>query len=86
MFCGYSHEVSFPMKTNLPVIEHNNRNVGAGPEYWLIIPSEWALGVGIFSVIALWNFLRRGSIVTIGETATPWPNSFAVNSGSTGWA
>lgn len=59
------------MKTWLPVIEHNNRSVGAEPEYWFIIPCECALGAGILNVIALWNFLLRGSTVTTGDTATP---------------
>jgi hypothetical protein len=36
----------------------------------------------MLNVIALWNFLRRGSTVTTGETATPRPRSFAVRSAS----
>lgn len=33
-------------------------------------------------VMALWNFLLRGSTVTTGDTATPRPKSFAVSSES----
>lgn len=71
---------------HVPVIEHKRRNVGAFPEYWLIIPWLWARGVGMLKVIALWNLRRRGSTVTTGETATPRPKSLAVKSGSIGWA
>lgn len=70
----------------IPVIEQSNRSVGALPEYWLIIPWLCARGAGMLSVIALWNLRRLGSTVTIGETATPRPNSLAVKSGSIGWA
>lgn len=66
----------------LPVIEHKRRRVGAEPEYWLIIPWEWAFGAGRLNVMALWNFLRLGSTVTIGETATPCPNSLETMSDS----
>lgn len=65
-------------------MEQSNRNVGADPEYWLIIPCECALGAGMLNVIVLWNFRLLGSTVTTGETATPCPNNFAVNSGSIG--
>lgn len=71
---------------HVPVIEHKRRKVGALPEYWLIIPWLWARGAGILNVMALWNFRRRGSTVTTGDTATPLPRSFAVRSGSIGCA
>lgn len=67
-------------------MEHSSRSVGVLPEYWFIMPWLWAFGAGILKVIALWNLRRRGSTVTIGETATPRPKSFAVKSGSTGCA
>lgn len=70
----------------IPVIEHKSLSVGAEPEYWLIIPWEWALGAGRLSVIALWNFRRRGSTVTIGDTATLWPSNLDTSSGSIPWA
>lgn len=73
-------------KIIIPVIEHNNRSVGALPEYWLIIPWLCAFGAGMLSVIALWNFRRLGSTVTMGDTATPRPSNLAVRSGSIGWA
>lgn len=65
-------------------MEQRRRRVGALPEYWLIIPWLCAFGAGILNVIALWNLRRRGSTVTIGETATPRPRSLAVKSGSIG--
>lgn len=71
---------------DIPVIEHNNLRVGVSPLYWLIMPLPAACGTGMVSVIGLWNFRRRGSTVTIGETATLLPRSFAVNSGGIGWA
>ena len=37
-------------------------------KYWALIRS----GKGIVTVMALWNFLLLGSIVTIGLTAPPW--------------
>lgn len=52
-------------------MEQSSLRVGADPEYWLIMPCEWALGAGILRVIALWNFRLLGSTVTIGDTATP---------------
>lgn len=71
---------------HIPVIEQSSRRVGALPEYWLIMPWLCAFGAGMLSVMALWNFRRRGSTVTMGETATPRPSSLAVRSGSIGWA
>ena len=70
----------------LPVIEHSRRRVGVSPWYWLIIPLPAATGTGIVKVIGLWNFRLRGSIVTIGDTATLLPSSLAVNSGGIGCA
>lgn len=74
------------LNSNIPVIEHKRRRVGAFPEYWLIIPWLCARGVGMLKVIALWNLRRRGSTVTTGDTATPRPSSLAVKSGSMGCA
>ena len=61
------------LNLRLPVILHSRRNVGASCPYWLIIPFL-AWGRGMVSVIGLWNFRRRGSTVTIGETATRLPS------------
>ena len=69
-----------------PVIEQRRRRVGVSPWYWLIMPLPAATGTGIVNVIGLWNFRLLGSIVTIGDTATRLPRSFAVNSGEIGWA
>lgn len=63
-------------------MEHKSRRVGAEPEYWLIIPCEWALGAGRLNVMALWNLRRLGSTVTIGETATPCPSNLDTSSAS----
>ena len=70
----------------VPVIEHSRRRVGVSPLYWFIMPLEAATGTGMVSVIGLWNFLLRGSTVTIGETATRLPSSLAVSSVGIGWA
>lgn len=50
------------------------------------MPLFAACGTGIVKVIGLWNFLRRGSTVTIGDTATLLPRSFATNSAGIGCA
>lgn len=70
----------------LPVILHKRRNVGASPEYWLIIPRVAACGTGMVNVIGLWNLRLRGSIVQMGDTATRLPNNFVTNSCGIGWA
>lgn len=69
-----------------PVMLQSNRNVGASPEYWLIIPLLAACGTGIVNVMGLWNLRRLGSTVTIGETATRLPSSLATKSAGMGWA
>lgn len=76
----------FKKTPSLPEMEQSSLNVGADVVYWFIIPWEWGLGAGILSVMALWNFLLRGSTVTTGDTATPRPRSFAVRSASIVWA
>ena len=50
------------------------------------MPLPAAVGTGMVSVMGLWNFRRRGSTVTIGDTATRLPRSLAVNSGGIGCA
>ena len=60
--------------------------MGVSPEYWLIMPLDAATGTGMVRVMGLWNFRLRGSTVTIGETATRFPRSFAVSSDGMGWA
>ena len=69
-----------------PVMLQRRRSVGVSPEYWLIIPRAAACGTGIVKVMGLWNLRRRGSTVTIGETATRLPSSFTTNSGWIGCA
>jgi hypothetical protein len=71
---------------DLPVILQSNLSVGASPEYWLIMPLLAACGTGIVRVMGLWNLRRRGSTVTIGDTATRLPNSFAASSAGIGCA
>ena len=73
------------MNLRLPVILHNRRSVGASWLYWLIMPFL-ACGSGMVRVIGLWNFLLRGSTVTIGDTATLFPNILATRSGGIGCA
>jgi len=43
-------------------------------------------GTGKVRVIDLWNFLLRGSTVTIGDTATLLPSNLAARSGEMGCA
>lgn len=65
---------------------HRSLRVGASPEYWLIMPLLAACGTGMVKVMGLWNFRRRGSTVTMGDTATRLPSSFATSSAGIGWA
>lgn len=65
---------------------HRSLKVGASPEYWLIMPLLAACGTGIVKVIGLWNFLRLGSTVTIGDTATLFPSNLATRSAGIGCA
>lgn len=71
---------------SLPLMLQRSRRVGASPEYWLIMPLLAAWGTGMVRVMGLWNFLRRGSTVTIGDTATPLPRSLATSSAGIGCA
>ena len=48
------------------------------------LPAAW--GTGMVRVMGLWNFLRLGSTVTMGDTATLLPNNLAVSSGGIGCA
>lgn len=68
------------------MILQSNLSVGTSPEYGLIMPLLAACGTGIVRVIGLWNLRRRGSTVTIGETATRFPNSFVTSSVGIGCA
>ena len=74
------------VRTGLPVIEQRSLRVGVSPWYWLIIPLPAATGTGMVRLIGLWNLRLRGSMVTIGDTATLLPSSLAVSSGEMGWA
>lgn len=82
--------ISLLLKANIDIVpdmEQSNLKVGADDVlYWFVIPWVWGLGAGILRVIALWNFLLRGSTVTTGDTATPRPRSLAVSSESIIWA
>ena len=70
----------------LPVMEQSSLRVGVSPWYWLIIPLPAATGTGMVREIGLWNLRLRGSMVTMGDTATLLPSSLAVSSGEMGWA
>ena len=48
------------------------------------MPFPAAVGTGIVKDMGLWNFRRRGSTVTIGDTATLFPRSLAASSGGMG--
>jgi len=50
------------------------------------MPLLAACGTGIVKVIGLWNFLRLGSTVTIGDTATLFPSNLATRSVGIGCA
>lgn len=50
------------------------------------MPLLAACGTGIVNDIGLWNFLRLGSTVTIGDTATRLPSNLAVSSAGIGCA
>jgi hypothetical protein len=68
----------------LPVILHSKRRVGVSP---VVVPSLFELlGTGIVMVIGLWNFLLRGSSVTIGLNVALLPRIFLTNSRPIGWA
>ena len=71
---------------NSPVMLQRSLNVGASPEYWLIMPLLAACGTGIVRVMGLWNFRLRGSTVTIGDTATRLPSNLAASSAAIGCA
>ena len=78
--------MSAEIRAMLPVMEHSSLRVGVSPWYWLIIPLPAATGTGMVREIGLWNLRLRGSMVTIGDTATLLPSSLAVSSGDMGWA
>ena len=65
-------------------------SVGASPAvappYWFNMPFWAARGSGIVSVIGRWNLRRRGSMVTIGLTATRLPSIRETRLGDTGCA
>ena len=73
--------VSHTAVLHSPIILQSSLSVGASllapvapPPYWFNMPFCTARGSGIVSVIGRWNFRRRGSIVTIGLTATRLPS------------
>jgi len=78
--------------SDLPMMLQSSRNVGASPvapvtpPYWFNMPFWAARGSGIVSVIGRWNLRRRGSMVTIGLTATRLPSILVTRLGGTGWA
>ena len=51
-----------------------------------MVASLRTCGRGMVSVMALWNFLLRGSTVTMGDTATLLRSTLAVSSGGIGCA
>lgn len=73
-----------------PVMEQRRRRVGGSwpgcPLYCVSIPLFDDCGNGMHSVIGLWNFRRRGSTVTMGDTATRFPCKRVTISCGTGCA
>ncbi len=60
--------------SHLPVGLHRRRSVGILLNLFTA-PFPEVLGSGMDMAIALWNFRRRGSTVTIGLTATLLPSN-----------
>ena len=54
--------------------------MGVSPLYWLIMPRAAACGTGMVRVMGLWNLRRRGSTVTMGDTATRLPRNLTTRS------
>lgn len=71
--------------SDLPLILQRSLNVGVSPPQ-VFTPWLYAVGTGMVTVMGLWNFLRRGSIVTMGLTITLFPRTFLTTSLLTGWA
>lgn len=69
-----------------PVILQSSRKVGVSPPKPLRTGSALVLGTGMVMVMGLWNFLLRGSKVTMGLKVALFPRIFLTTSTSTGWA
>lgn len=64
----------------------SSRNVGVYPPKPLRTGSELLLGTEMVMVIGLWNFLLRGSRVTMGLKVALFPKIFLTTSTLSGWA
>lgn len=60
--------------------------MGVSPPKPLRTGSELLLGTGMVMVMGLWNFLLRGSRVTMGLKVALFPRIFLTTSKITGWA
>lgn len=70
-----------------PVMLQSRRRHGAQSPRWpLGWPSADLGGTGIVMVMGLWNFLLRGSTVTIGLKVALFPRTALTMSSGTGWA
>lgn len=69
-----------------PVILQSSRNVGVSAPKPLRTGSELLLGTGMVMVMGLWNFLLRGSRVTMGLKVALLPRIFLTTSTLTDWA
>lgn len=70
-----------------PVILQRSRRLGVvSPLYPFITPSPERGGTGMVMVMGLWNFLLRGSTVTIGLKVARFPTKFFTTSFGRGWA
>lgn len=70
----------------LPVMLQSSRNVGVYPPKPLRTGSELLPGTGMVMVMGLWNFLLRGSRVTMGLKVALFPKIFLTTLTLTGWA
>lgn len=68
-----------------PVILQSRRKVGVSPPKPFRTGSELLFGTGMVMVMGLWNFLRRGSKVTMGLKVALLPRIFFITSTLTGW-
>lgn len=70
---------------HIPVMLQSKRKVGTSPLYTPLWPSLLELlGIGMVIVIGLWNFLLRGSNVTIELNVALLPRIFRTTSTSMG--
>lgn len=70
----------------VPVMLHSSRSVSRSAPYPPAPSLAEALGTGMVIVMGLWNFLLRGSMVTIGLNLALLPRILFTRSGGMIWA